>query len=298
MLDRDMTHQRAIVDLLPKYAHRRRAGWTPLAVASEPLNLADYLLLRRVAMERTDEPISLQELQANALDPYRTIDPLLDGLPHLVQRGFLDHAAGEYMLTTMGRELLTLNERAANDYAADRYTPAPDDLEQLTTTLTDITRRQHEAPEPTVKSHQDRVPHLRRFDPRQTPPVQLEYAIYALQRARDDAHIAAWRGAGLDGPMIALLSKVWTDTTTTIDSLVAHERGRMLANTVMETVGRLADGRYILVSGPAINITPAGRDVRDRIEEETDRMYFAPWPEIDTAWIHDQIADITRQLSR
>jgi hypothetical protein len=249
-------------------------------------------------MERFDEPVSLQELQANALDPYRTIDPLLDGLPRLVQCGLLDHMAGAYMLTTMGRDLLTQGERAANDYAADRYTLDPDDLEQLATTLTDITTRQHQAREPTVKSHQDRVPHLRRFDPRQTPTVQLEYAIYALQRARDDAHIAAWRSAGLDGPMMALLSRIWTDTTATVDSLAAHEHGRMLAANVTETVEKLADARYISVNGNTITITRTGRDVRDDIEGETDRMYFEPWPKIDAAWIHDRFAVITRQLSR
>ena len=125
------------------------------------------------------------------------------------------------------------------------------------------------------------MPHLRRFDPRQTPPVQLEYAIYALQRARDDAHIAAWRDAGLTGPMIELLSRVWTDTTTTVDHLAEHARGRMLAADVTETVEKLKRASCIVVNSITITITRFGRDVRDWIEDEADRMYFAPWPEID-----------------
>ena len=132
-----------------------------------------------------------------------------------------------------------------------------------------------------MKAHQDRVPHLRRFDPRQTPPVQLEYAIYAMQRARDDAHIAAWRDAGLTGPMIELLSRVWTDTTTTVDHLAEHARGRMLAADVTETVEKLKRASCIVVNSITITITRFGRDVRDWIEDEADRMYFAPWPEID-----------------
>lgn len=298
MVERDMNHRRAIVDLLPKYAHMRRAGWTPTAVLPDPVTLPDYLLLRRVATERADEPVSLHELRANALDPYRTIDPFLDGLPQLVQRGFLDHTEDTYLLTPMGRDLLTQGERAANDYAADRFTLAPDDLERLATTLTDISMRQHQAPEPTVKAHQDRVPHLRRFDPRQTSPVQLEYSIYALQRARDDAHIAAWRNASLTGPMIELLSRVWTDTTATVDHLAAHELGRILAADVTETVEKLEQARCIAVNGTTITITRTGQDVRDSIEGETDRVYFAPWPGIDAAWIHNRLAAIAAQLSQ
>ncbi len=298
MLDREMTHRRAIVDLLPKYAHKRRAGWTPAAMLPEPLTLEDYLLLRRVAIERGDEPVSLRELRTHARDPYRTIDPLLNGLPQLVHHGYLDQTADAYVLTSMGRDLLTQGERAANDYAEDRYTLSSDDLERLATTLTDITRRQHEAPEPAVKAHQDRVPHLRRFDPRQTPPVQLEYAIYALQRARDDAYIAAWRSAGLTGPMIELLSRVWTDTTATVDHLAEHARGRMLAADVTGTVEKLQHARYVSVSGTTITITRTGRDVRGGIEGETDRVYFAPWPAIDAGWIHDRFANITMQLNR
>jgi hypothetical protein len=264
----------------------------------EPLALADYLLLRRVAIERADEPVPLQELRAHARDPYGTIDPFLDGLPRLVQHEYLDQTADAYVLTPMGRDLLTEGERAANDYAADRYALAPDDLQRLATTLTDITTRQHHAPEPAVKAHQDRVPHLRRFDPRQTPPVLLEYAIYALQRARDDAHIAAWRNAGLTGPMIELLSQIWTDTTATVDGLAARARGRMLPADVTEMVEKLQHARYVSVTETIITITRTGRDVRDSIECETNRVYFAPWPEVNAKWLHDQLAIITRQLTR
>jgi len=298
MVETDMNHRHAIVALVPTYAHTRRAGWTPATVLPGQVALPEYLLLRRVAIERADEPVPLHDLQAHALNPYSTVDRFLDGLPRLVRRGFLDYTADTYTVTSEGRDLLTRGERAANDYAADRITLAPDDLERLSATLADITTRQHRAPEPTVKEHQDRVPHLRRFDPRQTPPVQLEYAIYALQRARDDAHIAAWRDAGLTGPMIELLSRVWTGTAATVDHLAEQTRGRMLAADVAETVEKLEQAGYIAVDSATIAITRTGRNVRDAIECETDRVYFTTWPEIDAEWIHDRLTTITTQLSR
>jgi hypothetical protein len=128
--------------------------------------------------------------------------------------------------------------------------------------------------------------------------VQLEYAIYALQRARDDAHIAAWRDAGLTGPMIELLSRVWTGTAATVKQLAEQTRGRMLAADVAATVEKLEQAGYIAVDSATIAITCTGRDVRDAIECETDRVYFTPWPEIDAKWIHDRLTTITTQLSR
>lgn len=93
MVERHLNHRRAIVDLLPIYAHRRRAGWTPATVMPGQITLPEYPRLRRVAIERADEPVPLQELRANARNPYSTVDPFPDGLPQLVQRGFLGHRA-------------------------------------------------------------------------------------------------------------------------------------------------------------------------------------------------------------
>ena len=278
MVERGRDHRRAIVDLLPKYAHTRRAGWSPASVMPGQITLREYMLLRRVAIERADEPIPLHELRANALDPYSTIDPLLDGLPGLIQRGFLDHVADTYTVTSTGRDLLARGERAANDYATSRIRLAPRDLERLATPLATISTRQHQAPEPAVKAHQDRVPRLRRFDTRQTPAVQLEYAIYALQRARDDAHIAAWRDAGLTGPMIELLTRVWTDSAATVDTLAEQTRGRLAPVDMAATIENLEQEEYIAVGTTNITIIHTGRATRDAIEHETDRMYFTPWP--------------------
>jgi hypothetical protein len=277
---------RAIVDLLPRYAHGRRAGWTPAPELHSRITLPEYLLLRRVAIERDDAPIPYAELLANLSNPYYSIvDPILDQLPRLVELGLLDQSSDEYALAPAGRDLLMRGERAANDYAAERMRLPPDDLARLASTLSDIAERQRRAPEPTDKAHQDRVPRLRRFDQRQTPPIQLEYALYALQRARDDAHIAAWRTAGFRGPPLELLSRVWAGDASTVAELVELTRDRMRPEDVVALLDELARDGYVALQFPAVTITGRGRDVRDAIERETDRVYFAPWPEIDAGWV-------------
>lgn len=288
---------RAIVDLLPRYAHARRAGWTPASVTPTRIALPEYLLLRRVAIERDEAPIPYAGLRANALDPYRIADPFLDRLPRLVELELLDRSGDDYAVTPLGRDLLTRGERAANDYAAGRIRLPPVDLERLAATLDDVAERQRLAPEPADKAHQDRVPRLRRFDQPQAPPVQLEYALYALQRARNDAHIAAWRGAGFRGPALALLSHVWAGDASTTAGLMELVRDRMRPDDVMTLLDALERDGYVTRRSQDVMITDRGREVRGEIERETDRVYFAPWPDIDAGWVRDRLETLTAALS-
>lgn len=295
----DHSAQRAIVNLLPRYAHTRRAGWTPPSVMPGRITLPEYLLLRRVAIERVDAPIPYAELRENALNPYSTVDPFLDQLPRLVELGLLDQSDAEYTLAPLGRDLLTRGERAANDYAAGRIRLPPNDLARLASTLHDVAERQRRAPEPADKAHQDRVSRLRRFDQRQTPPIQLEYALYALQRARDDAHIAAWRAAGLQGPELELLSRVWAGEASTSAELVELTRDRMHLHPedVATLLDKLERDGYVVLDFQAVTISGRGRAVRDEIERETDRMYFAPWPEMDAEWVCNRLEALTAALT-
>ncbi len=289
---------RAIVDLVPRYAHARRAGWTPLPEMPGRITLPEYVLLRRVAIVRDDAPIPSAELRANLANPYSSIvDPILDPLLRLVELGLLDRSGDAYALASAGREMLTRCERAANDYASGRIRLPPDDLARLAATLHDIAERQRRAPEPADKAHQNRVPRLRRFDRRQTPPIQLEHALYALQRARDDAHIAAWRAAGFRGPPLDLLSRVWAGNASTIVELVQLTRDSMRPEDVAALLDELERDGYVTLQLSSVTITSRGRDVRDAIEHETDRVYFAPWPEIDAGWVRGQLEAVAADLT-
>jgi len=288
---------RAIVDLLPRYAHARRAGWAPAPELHGRIALPEYVLLRRVALQLDDTPFTIAELHARLCNPYSTVDPAPDQLPRLVELGLLRQAGDGYALAPAGRELLLRAEPAANDYAAARLRLPPDDLERLAATMHDIAERQHRAPEPVDKAQQDVVPRLRRLDPRRTPPILLEYALYALQRARDDAHIAAWRAAGFRGPALELLSRIWAGNAATIAELAEQTRGRMQLEDVAALLDELARDGCVSIQPPAVTITSRGRDVRDAIERETDRVYFAPWPKIDAGWVRDRLEAVAAALA-
>jgi hypothetical protein len=276
---------RRILPLVTQYAHTRRAGHK----TSGQITMPEYVLLRRIAIVADTEAILYATLRDGLCDPYRVNDPILDGLPQLVERGLLNKSNDEYRLTPVGHALLRHGESTAHDYIADRICLPSDDLARLAAILHDISERQRLAPEPANKAQQDRVPRLRRYDQRQTPPVQLEFALYALQRARDDAHMSAWRKAQFQGPPFDLLSRVWHGDASTMTELVERCRHRISSEDVARFVDELHRDGYLTLDFPLLTTTQRGRNVRDEIERETDRVYFAPWPEIDIEWVCAQL---------
>lgn len=267
----ELDAQRAIVDLLPRYAHARRRGWTPTPRLHDRITLPAYVLLRQVATLRDDGPIPLDELHATLANPYCTVDSTLDQMPQLVALKLLDQEGNAYTLASAGHTLLMRGEHEANDYAAARLGLPSDDLARLAATLHNIAERQRLAPEPPEKAHQDRVPRLRRFDGPQTPPVLLEHALYALQRARDDAHIAAWQTAGFRGPPLELLSRIWAGDAATVAELVALTHDRMRPEDVTALLEELAHDGPVVGDGAPVTITDRGQTVSAGIERETDR---------------------------
>ena len=83
----------------------------------------------------------------------------------------------------------------------------------------------------------------------------------------------------------------------TEDALAAKLPGQR-ADDVRAGLARLrADG---LVRADAIAVTTRGRDVRQRIEDETDRRFFDPWPEDvgrEGAWIAERLAAVNTALA-
>lgn len=290
------TLARAIVDLLPRYLRARRVGFKLPSDVVESIEIPDYVLLRGVASEIDALPIGYAELRANLFNPYNIVVPILDRLPRLVKLGLLEQTGDAYSLTPAGRGLLTRVEHSANDYAAGRMRLPNGELQQLAAALYAISEQLRQAPEPENKAHQERIARLRRFDDRDAPAVQLEYALYGLWMARDDAHNAAWRAAGFRGPPFDLLSRVWAGDASTVEGLVELTRDSLRPEDIAALLDELERAGYIVVTLPDVALTGHGREVRAAIEQETDRVYFAPWPDLDTQWLRDRLQQVVDAL--
>ena len=110
--------------------------------------------------------------------------------------------------------------------------------------------------------------------------VHLEAAIFALWMARDDAHIAAWRAKGLSGPQLDILTRIWTGEAQSLTALTTALQSTQRPEDVVRGVTALSDAGYVHLDGERLTLSDAGRQMRDGIEEETDRVYFTPWPNL------------------
>ncbi|HEY0734447.1 MAG TPA: hypothetical protein VGD69_06050 [Herpetosiphonaceae bacterium] len=292
--------RRTIVSLFPQFLQRRRRGWRGIEAFLEQARLErpQLFLLREIVQETDpDEALSLADLRARLFNPYSTIFQWLDLLPQLVAEGYVHHDEGAYTVTASGRALIEELERQAQTYLA-ALTPIPEtDLTRLADLLSELATRSWAAPEPGVKPHQARAQRVALTS--DAPLPRLDLAIYALWTARDDAHTAAWQGAGFEGPALDLLTRLWAGEATTLPELIARIGQAQHPRDVEHGVTDLETHGYLRRDDDALMLTAQGREIRDQIEAETDRVYFATWQQLtpgDLAWLHETLHTLIDRL--
>ena len=97
--------------------------------------------------------------------------------------------------------------------------------------------------------------------------------------------MAAWRASSLSGPEVEVLTRAWREEAAdeaALADLLPHQR----PEDVTAAIARLRkDG---LVERDRLSVTSAGASARQAIEDETDRLFFTPWPDevgARSAWI-------------
>ena len=142
------------------------------------------------------------------------------------------------------------------------------------------------------------------------PLVRLDDAAYNLWLARDDAHIAAWRSAGFEGPILDILSRLWSGEATTFADLSklleADQRPEdvwrgmnqlIMSGLIVRTEARSDNGTFFAAP---LTLTERGYLTRLAIEQETDHLYFTPWPPLSAAaitWATATLSEIIQGLS-
>ena len=206
--------------------------------------------------------------------------------------GLVDEKEGRWDLTAAGRELTARVRREADEYLAALPSPLPkEELARLAALLgrafegaaASLDRRWH--------SHIPRA--ARMAGDAKHPMVALENAIYGLWQARDDSHMAAWRQAGLDGPTLDTLTRIWRGEAATEEELAVKLTSQRPAD-VAEQLRRLRSDGIVAADGP-LKTTDKGSKVRQGIEDETDRLFFAGWPDdvgAAAGWIREKLAAV------
>lgn len=286
-----------IPPLLPEFLTRRRAKMTFALRRSEELGLdrASFIwvlnLSYRGAAGASPAPGDLSS-------PYSTIaDRWMPMAAAAREAGLAEERGGRWHLTDKGRRVAAeMHEAARAHYETLTALPA-EELAELARLLDRSFLASAKAAEPRERWHTAFAFAYRGDEPRAGSFAQLDAAVYGLWQVRDDCHMAAWRGAGMSGPDLEVLTRVWRGEAkdeSALAELVPHQR----AEDVSASLRRLRERG--LVDRDAVAVTAEGEHARRGIEEETDRLFFTPWPDDVGAkgdWIAGRLAAVNAALA-
>ena len=286
----------AIVPLLPQFLTRRRAK------SDYPLRAMERLGLDRPAYFSaidlgTQDPLGArpEDVQNSA---YRTTDePLRAPFAAAESAGLVTWHDGRWSLTDTGRRALDGFRRAIDEHFAGLAPIDPQELARLAHLLDDALAACVAAADPRTREHTPRAARYRWQEP-SSAFARLDAAIYGLWQVRDDCHVQAWRDADLSGPEVDVLSRIWRHEAATEDELAAKMTTQTPAD-VRASARQLRDAGLV-TEGSGLALTPAGTAVRERIEAETDRYFFAPWPDAPAAqagWATERLAAVNAALA-
>jgi len=286
----------ALVPLFPQFLQRRRAK------ADFPLRAMERLGLDRpsyfFAMDiATQDPRGARP-QDIGNSAYRTTDDALRMTAAAGESaGLVTWAEGRWSLTANGTKAVGELRSAIDAHYASLEPIAKDELERLAALLDAAYHAAAAAKEPATREHTPRAARYRWQEP-SSAMARLDAAIYGLWQVRDDSHVQAWRDAGLTGPALDVLTRVWHREAATADELSAKVATQRPED-VRAAVQQLRSAG-LLAAGPALALTAKGVAVRERIEAETDRYFFAPWPDAvgaQTEWATERLAAVNAALA-
>jgi DNA-binding PadR family transcriptional regulator len=133
------------------------------------------------------------------------------------------------------------------------------------------------APEPADKRH---LLASRRVDPGQSASLAawIDQYLTDLTMFRDDVHPAAWRRYNVDGPAWEIFTLIWNGEATTLEALteILKRRGHA-PDLIPQALRALAAREWIASQSGGYQATEEGNRLRREAEDETDRLFYAPW---------------------
>jgi predicted transcriptional regulator len=182
-----------------------------------------------------------------------------------------------YHLTDRGRESAQQVILAAYARMESIEPMRSPDLHYLSVLLKRLVRACLIAPEPPGKWS---INLSRRFDPGGNASllIQVDQYLSDLAAYRDDAHLAAWRPLGFDGPTWETITFIWHGEADSLDALCQRLSHRRFPRSVYKGVIQelISDGLLRDKSGK-FQLTSKGEKIRQEAEETTDEYFYAPW---------------------
>ncbi|MBI3168966.1 MAG: hypothetical protein HYZ22_10835 [Chloroflexi bacterium] len=117
-----------------------------------------------------------------------------------------------------------------------------------------------------------------------------------LEGHRDDAYITTWEAHKVDGHAWDVLDLLSRGETLMFDELHEKTSRRGVTREVhVEDVQELARRGRVEEGSGVYQITSAGKQVREEVEAETERLFFAPWSCLSESEL-EELASLASQL--
>ncbi len=229
-------------------------------------------------MSHDFEPETTSAARFSRRIPYTNKKTFAEGLAKLAERGWLESVGdGEYRITAAGHAIVdAIEEVLATNLAQSETLPAAD-LQRIITLLGRLVEAALAAPEPPDKTT---LIYNRHSDPGPEGPALLQILQYLadLNAFRDDAHLGAWRPTAVSGPAWEAFTFVWRDDAHTAAELAEKLPARRFTEAdYAAALNELVAKGWVEERAGRFEMTAAGRSLREAVEAETDRTYYAAW---------------------
>ena len=274
--------------------------WGAMQKAIQDSGVPDAWFFLSLARGSDPQPLSLERVRA--LAPYGAQGPIVERLEKLAQLELLERVGDDaYRLTDPGRETVEGIFEAAHQDMTSIETLSAGDVDQLNSLLQRLVKATLESPEPDEKWS---LAYSRWTDPGEGAPgaVKTDQYLTDLLRFRDDAHIAAWRPHGVSGCAWEALTFVWRSDARTAKELEKKLPYRgYTAEAYAEVLANLVERGWIEEADDGYQATDKGQTLRQQAEDETDRIFFAPWACLnvrESVQLHGLLARLKDELQQ
>jgi len=264
--------------------------WTAIVDQYDPVfdryreqNWLDSWSLGLLFAALTFEPDAISAASLAMRGPYTADDAYRSRLAALAEREYLAEAVpGQYRMTAHGRSESDEVIQAAYQVMVQADPLPAKESRRLGELLEVLVQACMHTPPPPDTWSIDLS--YRLMPTRDMRLPYIEQAISCLNGYRDDAHLAAWRPTGISPTALESLTLLWRGQAASLSEL--FERLANRGNPMSEYTRALEELRqqgYLVGPDDAPRLTAAGQAFRQRVEEDTDHYFFAPWGCLDQA---------------
>ena len=203
-------------------------------------------------------------------------------LQTLAEEGYLISVPeDEYYLSEEGRHLTRLIIQSAYSELEVLEPLLLMDLDPLADLLRTLVDACLVADEPPGKWS---LHHSRRIDPgeRVALIVKIDHYLSDLAAYRDDAHLAAWQPYGLSGQAWEAFTVLWRGEAGSLEEVYKKlERRSYTRGEYAQALQDLVKRGWLRLEQDRFRLTDEGRTVRQVVENQTDKFFYAPWDCLD-----------------